>query len=102
MMPETSASIALWAEETFGAAPDVRALHTRALHEMAELAQAMADGDRGETLAEAADVAILLHRIAFLAGGDLMQAVDGKMQVNRARLWRRNGDGTGAHIDPKT
>jgi hypothetical protein len=100
MPPETSASIAQWAEATFGPAPDLGALQARAAQELAELALALAlaDGDRAETLAEAADVAILLHRIAALSGGDLAQAVDAKMAVNRARVWVRSGDGTGRHL----
>jgi len=98
MPPETSASIAQWAEATFGPAPDLGALQARAVQELAELALALADGDRAETLAEAADVAILLHRIAALSGGDLAQAVDAKMAVNRTRVWARSGDGTGRHL----
>jgi NTP pyrophosphatase (non-canonical NTP hydrolase) len=98
MPPETSASIAQWAEATFGPAPDLGALQARAAQELAELALALAKGDRAETLAEAADVTILLHRIAALSGGDLAQAVDAKMVVNRARVWLRSGDGTGRHI----
>lgn len=98
MPPETSASIATWAQDTFGPAPDLMALHARAALELAELAQALAAGTPAETLSEAADVAILLHRIAALSGGDLTSAVDAKMAINRSRTWQRAGDGTGRHV----
>lgn len=97
-MSETSASIALWGAETFGAAKDLRALVARAGLELAELDEALAAGDHAEALREAADVVILLHRIAAELGGDLSAAVDAKMAVNRGRLWAPAGDGTGSHV----
>lgn len=98
MPEETSATIDTWAEATFGPAPNLNALQIRAAQELNELGQALATGDRAEALAEAADVAILLHRISALCGGDLAKAVDAKMQINRARRWTKAGDGTGQHF----
>jgi hypothetical protein len=98
MPTETSATIDAWAEATFGAAPDLRRLHARAAQELEELAEALALSDPAGAVAEAADVAILLHRIVALCGGDLAAAVDAKMHINRNRRWIRAGDGTGRHM----
>ncbi len=54
--------------------------------------------DTAEIGREAADVAILLHRLVALAGRDLAEEVDAKMAVNRARRWYAAGDGTGGHV----
>jgi hypothetical protein len=97
-MSETSASIASWGAATFGPAKDLRALVARAGLELAELDEALASGDSAEALREAADVVILLHRVAAELGGDLAHAVDAKMVVNRSRAWSPAGDGTGSHI----
>ncbi|NJM83887.1 MAG: DUF550 domain-containing protein [Tabrizicola sp.] len=97
---ETSASIAAWAESTFGAARSLDDLAARAIEELNELRAALAaDEPASEVTAEAADVAILLHRIAALCGADLAAIVDQKMAINRARRWQPAGDGTGRHID---
>jgi hypothetical protein len=47
---------------------------------------------------EAADVVILLHRLAGLLGHELHELVDAKMEINRARRWKSAGDGTGGHV----
>ena len=54
--------------------------------------------DHAEAGREAADVAILLHRLVALMGSDLSAEVDAKMQINRARKWKAAGDGTGGHV----
>lgn len=36
---------------------------------------------------EAADMVILLFRLAHICGFDLLQAVERKMEVNRTRVW---------------
>lgn len=48
--------------------------------------------------AEAADVLIVLYGLAGMRGIDLHAEVDKKMQINRSRRWKANGDGTGYHI----
>lgn len=115
MPTECSASIAQWADETFGRAHDLRTIVRRARAEFEELEAALPQGalthealahealaheDRSAVLAEAADVVILLHRLAHEMGGDLNAAVDAKMHINRARRWSLSGDGVGQHIKP--
>ena len=97
---ETSSSIAQWAELAFGPVSDLTALVTRAEQELAELNAAILSGSSTDNIeAEAADVTILLHRIvAEGADGELSDAVDAKMAINRARKWQPAGDGTGKHI----
>lgn len=96
-MPETSATIAAWAEETFGPATDLSVLVRRARAEFEELEAAVLAGDAAEARREAADVVILLHRLSALTGGDLAADVDAKMHINRSRRWRLSGDGVGQH-----
>lgn len=98
MTRETSHTIRDWGDATFGAVRDLTALVARARGEMDELEQALRAGDHVEAGREAADVAILLHRLAGLLGMELSEQVDAKMQVNRARTWKAAGDGTGGHV----
>lgn len=115
---ETSTSISLWAEETFGPAT---ALSTaiRAQVELTELVsklQRWAEGhpvgmgpqwlfmtpeDKAEVMAEVADIRIVLARIqTFFPGAPTAEeAEDAKMAVNRARKWRLDGRGHGQHVD---
>ena len=98
MRMETSHTIREWGDATFGTPSDLTVLVQRARVEMDELEQALREGDTAEAGREAADVVILLHRLAGLLGHDLHEQVDAKMQVNRARKWRAAGDGTGGHV----
>ncbi len=52
--------------------------------------------------AEIADVVIVLYRLASELGVDLLEEIDHKMQINRARQWHRTGDGHGYHVREKT
>lgn len=70
-MSETSRSIGAWGAAAFGPVLDPAALIDRALVEMSELRDAAAQGDMTEIGAEAADVAILLHRLLDEYGLDL-------------------------------
>jgi NTP pyrophosphatase (non-canonical NTP hydrolase) len=97
MKRETSRTIAEWGEETFGPARP-EALIDRATLELAELSASLASADAEAITSEAADVAILLHRLSHIHGWDLAEAVDAKMARNRARIWERSGDGTGRHL----
>jgi NTP pyrophosphatase (non-canonical NTP hydrolase) len=98
MANETSQSIRAWGDEAFGGVKDPGALVARARGELDELAEAVRAGDGAAIGSEAADVAILLHRLVALAGRDLAAEVDAKMKINRARQWKRAGDGTGGHV----
>jgi NTP pyrophosphatase (non-canonical NTP hydrolase) len=98
MANETSQSIRIWGDETFGKVADLSALVARARGELDELEHAIRAGDKPEIGREAADVAILLHRLVALAGMELREQVDAKMAVNRARKWKAAGDGTGGHV----
>ncbi len=98
MATETSQTIREWGDAVFGEARDLTVLVARARTELDELEQAVRAGDLAETGQEAADVAILLHRLVAIAGMDLGEQVDAKMQVNRARTWKAAGDGTGGHV----
>ena len=98
MAVETSQSILAWGDETFGPITDSDAFVQRAAGELAELAEAVRAGDRAEIGAEAADVAILLHRLMGHYGRDLSAEIDRKMSINRARVWKTDGKGAGSHI----
>jgi NTP pyrophosphatase (non-canonical NTP hydrolase) len=98
MTRETSQTIREWGDAIFGAPTDLTVLVQRARMEMDELEQALRDNDHAEAGREAADVVILLHRLAGILGHDLYEQVDAKMQVNRARKWKAAGDGTGGHV----
>lgn len=98
MAAETSNTIRVWGDETFGEVKNLAALVARARGELDELEQAVRAGDLAEAGREAADVVILLHRLVALAGMDLNEQVDAKMAINRARTWKAAGDGTGGHV----
>jgi len=98
MSAESSQTIREWGDAIFGAPKDLTILVARARMEMDELEEALREGDHAEAGREAADVVILLHRIAALIGADLYEQVDAKMQINRARQWKAAGDGTGSHV----
>ncbi len=98
MATETSNTIRVWGDATFGEVKDLAALVSRARGELDELEQAVRAGDMAEAGREAADVVILLHRLVALAGMDLNEQVDAKMAINRERTWKAAGDGTGGHV----
>jgi len=96
---ETSATIAAWAETTFGPVDSLERLIIRAQQEITELRETLArQGSPLEIAHEAADIAIFLHRLVALVGHDLSTAVDEKMSINRQRRWQLSGDGVGQHI----
>lgn len=98
-MADRQAEIAAWADETFGPAPSKARIAARANEEMAELLRhTTADGDPAAITEEAADVVIILFRLARECGVDLMQAVDAKMAKNRQRVWKLDGTGHGYHV----
>ena len=101
-MNETQASIGQWREDTFG--PIIgHALDGRVADEMKEMGEALiahlSDAAPDYTvMEEMADVLITMFAWAEHHGLDLLEHVDKKMAINRARKWRRHGDGTGQHI----
>lgn len=95
---ETQRSMCEWAEATFGPVSVPVSLVERAMLEMDELKEAVLAQDHAEIGKEAADVLILLYRLADQFGLDLDSEVAGKMAINRARTWTKKGDGTGSHI----
>lgn len=98
MPHETSQTIAQWGTKTFGDAASVKSYALRAQEELAELIDAIEVGEPDKNIAhEAADVTILLHRIAGTLGLELYDAVDEKMAINRKREWVPSGDGVGQH-----
>jgi len=98
MPKETSKTIAQWGTESFGDAASVKAYAIRAQEELAELIDAIENGEPNKNIAhEAADVTILLHRITGTLGLELYDAVDEKMAINRKREWMPDGNGVGQH-----
>ena len=93
---ENQRSMCDWAEQTFGPVSDPASLVERALVEM--LGEAVQDRDISEIGKEAADVLILLYRLADQFDLDLDQEVQAKMSINRSRTWVSKGDGTGSHV----
>ncbi len=99
-MKESQATISTWANEVFGPAGSDARVAARANEEMAELLRLVTtDNPPPEKLVEeAADVVIILFRFAERLGEDLLQAIDGKMALNRSREWKRDGTGHGYHV----
>ncbi|WP_417837044.1 MazG nucleotide pyrophosphohydrolase domain-containing protein [Thalassospira tepidiphila] len=95
---ENQRSMCDWAEQTFGPVSDPASLVDRALVEMQELGEAVDARDVSEIGKEAADVLILLYRLADQFDLDLDQEVQTKMAINRSRTWVSKGDGTGSHV----
>lgn len=102
MSIETQSSISRWANETFGPASSNARVAARANEEMAELLRALtADDNHTKAVEEAADVVIILYRLAERMGRDLHAAIDRKMEINRARVWNLTADGHGYHVRTK-
>jgi len=98
MSKESSKTIAAWGTKAFGDADSVKAYAVRAQEELAELIEAVDNGQPDKNIAlEAADVAILLHRITGTLGLELYEVVDEKMDINRKRKWAPDGNGVGQH-----
>lgn len=96
---ETQRSISDWANATFGAVGSNASVAARANKEMAELLTALISDDaHPKAIEEAADVMIVLMRLAERCGMDLLGEVDRKMGVNRKREWNLDGNGNGQHV----
>ena len=100
---ETQQSIGDWADQAFGLAYDNARVAARANEEMAELLRAATtEHDADKLIEEAADVIIVLYRLAHINGVDLNDAIDKKMARNRLRVWKQDGTGHGYHIRDKS
>lgn len=96
---ENQATITRWIEETFGPAGSNARVVARANEEMAELLKDVTSDDAHPNLAnEMADIVIILYRVATRLGVNLLEEVDKKMAVNRARAWDLDGTGCGYHV----
>jgi len=52
-------------------------------------------------VSEAADVVIVLYRLARNCGLNLLDEVDRKMAINRGRTWKLDATGHGYHVREK-
>ena len=96
---ETTASIASWANTTFGQATNSTAMAIRANEEMAELLSKCArNAGSCSILDECADVIIVLARLVDYYGSSISEIVNQKMAVNRQRRWVVDGNGHGHHV----
>lgn len=111
-MHETQKTISEWATKTFGY-PTVRRSLERMLEEVEEIEQLVTYSSEDnkvhcseqylekihESIAdECADMHITMCQVMNVMGYDLHSCVDHKMEINRARKWKLNEDGTGQHI----
>jgi NTP pyrophosphatase (non-canonical NTP hydrolase) len=97
-MTETQASICDWIVATFGTVGSNMSVAARANQEMAELVMALAvDDNHPKAVEEAADIVIILYRLADRMGRDLQAAIDAKMAINRRREWNV-ANGHGYHV----
>src|SRR5215207_7698528 len=97
-MKETQGTINAWIGATFGEAGSNLSVAARANQEMSELMMALAvDDQHPKAVEEAADIVIILYRLAERFGADLHKAVEAKMAVNRRRTWNA-ANGHGYHV----
>ena len=98
---ETQKTINEWASKTFGY-PTPEAAVKRMLKEVEELKEVklseMSAEDVHKAMVECADIFIVMCVVADSLGCNLQDYIDNKMEINRARKWKMNGDGTGQHI----
>jgi len=96
---ETQGTITAWADSTFGVA-DREAAYQRMMKEIDEEMRVAYEAEQWHLVAkELPDVYITLVRLASRLGVVLEEAVDAKMQVNRARRWLLDGKGGAQHVD---
>ena len=98
MTIENQATINQWIAETFGETGSNLSVAARANQEMSELLMALSlDDNHPSAVEEAADIVIILYRLAERFGKNLHETVDAKMTINRARRWAV-ANGHGYHI----
>ena len=101
-MHETQQTISDWVIATFGYPKIPEIIIIRMIKECHELENKLRSGpgQKGyeEYADERADIVICAYHAMTTLGYNLHSCVDHKMQINRARKWKLNGDGTGQHI----
>lgn len=98
-MKESQKSISQWADETFGTVGSNIRVASRMNEEVAELISVLAIDDNAPQAAEeAADIVIILYQLVERLGKDLLDEIDKKMTINRARKWSLDGSGHGYHV----
>lgn len=101
-MRETQYTISSWADQTFGPAGSNARVAARANEEMAELMRALTvDDNHPKAAEEIADVFIVLASLATRLGVDVAEIVSKKMEINRGRVWKKDGSGHGYHVRDK-
>lgn len=107
-MHETQKTITDWAVNTFGYPKNILPLVDRVLKESDELKQLRDECFKYNDMVfekiadECADIYITMCNLMGTMGYDLQACVNHKMQINRGRKWKLNGDGTGQHIKEGT
>ena len=98
---ETQKTVNDWAIKTFGRIKNPQTAIDRMLKEVRELEKLSRYNDAAyEKMAdECADILITLYRVIEVLGYNLHSCVDHKMEINRARKWKLNNDGTGQHVE---
>lgn len=98
---ETQKSISDWGIQTFGPPASAKKIADRFMEEVLELDAkcAVRPADLTAIADECADCLIVLYQVAQTYGFDLHKAVDDKMTINRARIWKTDGDGIGQHVE---
>lgn len=104
-MTETAKTINEWANEVFGPITDARYAVARANEEMAELIKEASSRPgffkqklSDKSAEEAVDVIICLLRILEESGFEAQASIERKMNINRLRVWKKDGSGFGQHL----
>jgi len=89
-----------WAKTKFGNSSPL-AISIRGNKEMSELISTLINkpDETEEIIEECADVAFFLLQICEINGGDLMEAVAKKLEVNKKRSWEIASDGSFQHVE---
>lgn len=101
---ETEETIEQWALETFGPRTLARSAE-RTVEEMQEMIDHYKAGDLYKMISEVPDVVIMFCSLIPAWNKEMNDdrtiygMINRKMMINRRRIWKLHGDGTGQHID---
>ena len=97
---ETQKTVSDWATNTFGYPKSTEVAIQRMLVECKELEDKLESGaaTHEDIADEIADIVICGYQVMNTLGFNMNACVDFKMDINRHRKWKLNGDGTGSHI----
>ena len=97
---ETQKTVSEWATKTFGYPKSPEVAIQRMLVECKELEDKLESGaaTHEDIADEIADIIICGYQAMTTIGFDMNACVDHKMEINRARKWKLNNDGTGQHV----